>query len=129
MKASGKLTTLKKGKLLGIYVLQADDTNSYPVWKNTHEYYLLRSQNTDVQGIGRWNVARKLETGEYKVPILFSDKEANSPFDPSLTWQYYDKIGGQKSLQDAESFNISISEKGGKVLRLCKVHSALVCMV
>ena len=74
-------------------------------------------------------MGRKLETGEYKVSILFSDKEANSPFDPSLTWQYYDKIGGQKSLQDAESFNISISEKGGKVIRFCKVHSALVCMV
>ena len=101
----GDVTKTKRGKPLGYYVLQKDNLNSYPVWKNAFSFYLFRFPFSDEKSSARWAVGPSLGQNTYMV--LYSWPGANSALDKKLIWNFFD--GGWKN---PEYFRISVHDKG-----------------
>ena len=110
LEARGNLTKTKRGKPLGYYVLQPENFNSYPVWRNTFGFYLFRTHiGKGGQGSARWLVRKNLMGGVDMV--LYPRPGANSPLDKTLTWIFYDRQNGGWHY-DPEYFKISVHDKG-----------------
>ena len=88
-------------------MLQPNNSNSYPVWKNTFGFYLFRFpySNSGDKSSARWAVGPNL--GNNTDMVLYSWPGANSPLDKNLTWMLYH--GGW---QEGEYFSLSVYDKG-----------------
>ena len=100
--------------MLGVYVLQPENTNGYPVWKNTFGFYLFRFRYTrpDDQGNARWGVGPTRGSNSYFV--LYPRPGSNSPLDSSLEWIFYDGVWHY----DPEYFKVSVHDRSNDFMIL-----------